>query len=442
MRLNSNKSYTVLIITIVVSAIFVFYIISTLANVQTWGFLKQRYIEDDFPAMVIKCEYDSIGKNDFLDGNQLEITDSLKLIKFYILDSTTDIKIETIKITSPSKEFEKTYFMDESTGNDYFPKDYSAMNIGAGNPLLLNEGGFWKIKLNLNKSNVAVYRYDGVEYSISDSGVFEFLEDGITIIQVLSSSDVLQIESESNENPFTIPVIIAIIGIPSGMIGTILTIKIYINSKRRERKPSIISIITRAIDEDVAKDLDWLNDITIEGLENGRFRDVPDFITENTLNEARWKDFEDEYKGIYDEIGEYVELKNRYAEEYEQLNESIKSAINNLRNQNPDIDTRIQAIQANHNESHVPLDEYYRTQIEHAFVLVIRENQNTLQQRRTRNLVAEFEDELLAIRDNPEVRGHIQTLLDCLDDLRKATALLDDIKENKRERLRHKYYIS
>ena len=441
MRLGSNKSYTVLIITIVVVlAISVFYIISTPPNVQTWGFLKQRYIEDDFPAMVIKCEYDSIGKKDFLDYNEFEVTDSLTKIYFHILDSSDDIKIQSIELISPSNKSGDLYFVGKLGESPGYPSGFYVQNIGADNPIILDDAGLWKLQLKLNKS-AAVYQYEGTEYPIFENGIVEFLEDDIIIIQVLSPLVVEQRRTGEGELPWDVlNVIVGIIAIVVMIIIAVFIKNSY--DRKKQRKPSIIPIITRAIDEDVARDLDWLNDITIEELKNGRFRDVPNFITENTLNEARWKDFEDEYKDIYDEIGEYVELKNRYAEEYEQLNESIKSAINNLRNQNPDIDTRIQAIQANRNESHVSLDEYYRTQIEPAFVRVIKENQNTLQQRRTQNLVAEFEDKLLAIRDNPEVRGHIQTLLGCLDDLREASALLDDIRTNKRERLRRKYHIS
>ncbi len=438
---KGNKTLIVgIIIVTVVIAVFILFAPNR-TDGKIWGFEKEAKQKAGFPAMVIKCEYKSIDKKDFLKDNEFEATDSLKRIYFYVLDSIADIEIEFIEIMSPGENSGETYFVGELAENLLYPNGFYVRHISADGPIHLDEVGQWRIQLSLNE-DAAVYRYDGPGYSISDKDVVEFLEDDITTIQVLSFMEVQQIESDSDESPFTIPVIIAIIGIPFTIIVGIITVKRYIHERRKERKPSILSVIVHAIDEDVARELDWLNNITIEGLEDNRFRDVPDFVTENILNEARWKNFEDEYKETYSDLKEYVELKNRYAEEYEQLNESIKSAINDLRNRNPDINNQIQQIMVDRKVGKgITVDIYYQDGFEWPFVRAIIENENPTSPGGARSLFTQFEVDLRNIRDNPEIQGHIEALQGYLNELKEASALLGDIKENKRERLRRKYNI-
>lgn len=173
--------------------------ISSNAYDPIWKYEKEAKQAADYPAILIRCEYDSIEKEDFLNNNEFKVTDSIKQIRFFILDSTTDIDIEFIKVLPPGSDTGNTYFVNPLTDVDGLPHGFYVTNIDAGRPIHLDIEGQWRIQLELNKS-AAVYRDDGSGFDFSDMDHVVFLESGITTIQVLSSSVVEQRKAESQKS--------------------------------------------------------------------------------------------------------------------------------------------------------------------------------------------------------------------------------------------------
>lgn len=189
--------------------------ISSNAYDTIWKYEKEAKQAADYPAILIRCEYDSIEKENFLKNNEFKVTDSIKQIRFYILDSTTDIDIEYIKVLPPGSDTGDTYFVNPLTDVAGFPHGFYVTNIDAVRSIHLDIEGQWRIQLELNKS-AALYRDDGSGFDFSDMDHVVFLENGITTIQVLSSSVVEQRRAESEKSSPDIfsymPLIVLILG--------------------------------------------------------------------------------------------------------------------------------------------------------------------------------------------------------------------------------------